>query len=103
MLRVLGLTVAALAVASAWEPDEEDYIRKRGLQSGGWGTRAPDVTQTGCTPPAGGDLPQTTASTPDHLNEPCYVHDAACTGYVVCCVKKDTCVSTHGGMVSSNS
>ena len=31
------------------------------------------------------------------------MHDAACDGYPVCCVRKDTCVSTHGGMISSNS
>jgi hypothetical protein len=36
------------------------------------------------------------------LNEPCYVHDSACEGYPVCCVTTGTCVSTHGGMVSSN-
>lgn len=36
------------------------------------------------------------------VNEPCYAHDGAhCDGYVVCCVKKGTCVSDHGGMVSS--
>ena len=30
------------------------------------------------------------------------MHDAACEGYPVCCVKTGTCVSDHGGMVSSN-
>ena len=60
------------------------------------------MTQTGCTPPAGGNLPRTTASTADAVNEPCYVHDAACVGYAVCCVTAGTCVSQHGGLVSSN-
>ncbi|KAL9139609.1 putative tandem protein 6, partial [Amphidinium carterae] len=36
------------------------------------------------------------------LNEPCYVHDSACEGYPVCCVTAGTCVSEHGGIVSSN-
>jgi hypothetical protein len=36
------------------------------------------------------------------LNEPCYVHDAVCEGYPVCCVTAGTCRSQHGGMVSSN-
>ena len=35
------------------------------------------------------------------LNEACYAADT-CTGYVSCCVTKDTCISVHGGLVSSN-
>ena len=36
------------------------------------------------------------------LNEPCYVHDAACEGYPVCCVTAGTCITQHSGTISSN-
>jgi hypothetical protein len=39
-------------------------------------------------------------ATDEPLNEPCYADDS-CDGYATCCVKKDTCISVHGGMVSS--
>jgi hypothetical protein len=34
------------------------------------------------------------------LNEPCYASDS-CNGYPTCCVKAGTCISEHGGRVSS--
>lgn len=121
MMRMLLVIAAAFAIELP--EDEQFFANKRQLQSHGGHSsgghssgghssgghssgsrpaRPPDATQTGCTPPAGGDLPKTTASSADNLNEPCYVHDAACDGYPVCCVKAGTCVSEHGGMVSSN-
>jgi len=52
-------------------------------------------------PLKGDELPaQTDGKEP--LNEPCYVHDAACEGYPVCCVTKGTCISQHSGTISSN-
>jgi hypothetical protein len=52
-----------------------------------------------CSPKEGLEFPQTTASSPDALNEPCYTHNKeVCPGYAVCCVKKGTCPDT----ISSN-
>lgn len=46
----------------------------------------------------GDELPVYEDSAP--LNEPCYADDS-CIGYPTCCVKFGTCVSVHGGSVSS--
>jgi hypothetical protein len=37
-------------------------------------------------------------SAPAAVNEPCYIHDATCVGYQVCCLKIGVC-DTLGGMV----
>jgi len=102
------LFVASLLFIAAVELPEDELWHQRQLELEAkknhrkmYG-RGPDVTQTGCTVVEGGSFPKTTASSPDPVNEPCYVHDAACVGYPVCCVTMGTCVSTHGGMVSSN-
>jgi hypothetical protein len=126
MMARLALVALVATTVAAWEPEDEVWEKRRELQhssgghsssghssgghsssghsSGGHGSsmRRADTTQTGCTPPGGPDLPKTVAGDADPINEPCYVHDAACEGYPVCCVLAGTCVDDHGGMVSSN-
>jgi len=102
---MLSIRVLALvAIALAQEPEDAAWAAKhngRVLQShGGYGK--PDSTKTGCTVSDASKTPMP-ADAEDAVNEPCYVHDAVCEGYPVCCVTKGTCVSQHGGMVSSNS
>jgi len=98
---VRGLALVAIALAQ--EPEDAAWAAAhngRVLQShGGYG--AADKTKTGCTvaDPSKTAMP---ADAADAVNEPCYVHDAVCENYPVCCVTKGTCKSTHGGMVSSN-
>lgn len=52
-------------------------------------------------PKKGTDLPPRTDGV-EVVNEPCYVHDGACDGYAVCCVKAGTCIGKHSGTISSN-
>eukprot|EP00975_Prorocentrum_lima_P009688 2064467-Prorocentrum_lima.AAC.1 len=63
-----------------------------------------EVTQrlvVGSLPAPGGDIAKHADNQPP-INEPCYVHDAACDGYPVCCVTYGTCVTEHEGTISSN-
>jgi len=52
------------------------------------------------SPKKGPDLAARTDGV-EPINEPCYVHDAACSGFPVCCVTKGTCVTQHSGTISS--
>jgi hypothetical protein len=70
-------------------------------------TSSPPPSPSTSSPPPSPSVPCLTeldvTSWPDTpVNEPCYVHDAVCQGYPVCCVTYGTCISQHGGMVSSN-
>jgi hypothetical protein len=109
---VRGLALVAIALAqepedAAWAATHNGRVLQShgGHSSGGHGgggyTPPPDKSKTGCTvaDPSKTAMP---ADAADAVNEPCYVHDAVCENYPVCCVTKGTCKSTHGGMVSSN-
>ena len=63
--------------------------------------RAPPAPPTPClTEGTIASWHNTNGGTP--LNEPCYSGENTCVGYMVCCVTAGTCVSQHGGLVSSN-
>merc|ERR1719353_316498 len=93
----MRFALASLALVAAQEPEDAWYPGRK-LWS-----RAPATTKTGCTVMEGKKLPKPTASSPDAVNEPCYIHDGGtCVGYQVCCVKIGTCLTRGGIVVSSN-
>jgi hypothetical protein len=94
MFRFASIALALFACSTAvvaWEPED--------------GTPEPPhrnllvASNTGCMITESTTI--TTTASADAINEPCYIHDALCEGYQVCCVTKGTCKDA-GGMVSSN-
>lgn len=88
---------------SGWSEPLPDATVAR-LLVGATGDCASHVTI--CALKFGSDLAQP-ASASEPVNEPCYIQggtdsNGPCQGYPLCCVTKGTCVSTHGGMLSSN-
>jgi hypothetical protein len=86
--------VAIAASAHAMEPEDFQDGRRLAHHQVEDDTRLTSVSGCMITETVDKDL----SAEPDALNEPCYVHDAVCNGYPVCCVAIGTCPA----MVSSN-